>query len=460
MGAAVTNFNEENLHRLVKLALDNGTARSVEEARALFEGYALDVSVEADAAQEPEHQIALLTTVALARRVFLGGVRVTGALDVKVAQNLPLTGTLEQAIVKLGGFPSDRSDRTGSDDARPLITIGARPMLRSSEFHVRPMFAGWRGGVAPADAELTTGSAMPLAPMLAASLAVNEAFAFVADRDGVAGRRPVGLSLWNPSTDWLAEDGAPPLELLPSRLWLIGLGHLGQAYLWALGLLPYPIDGLELVLQDIDVITGSTESTSILTDGSMMKSKKTRAMATWAEARGFRTAIQERRFDDTFRLHSDEPRVALCGVDNAAARRALDSAGFDLVVEAGLGHGHRDFRTMSVHTLPATRSASEIWRDVASNEDLTKQPAYQKMLADGSVDRCGMTMLAGKAVGAPFVGSVAATLVISQLLRLLHGGTIDALVDLDLRSVEHRHVVPTRRNFGSFNPGYVPALRT
>jgi len=105
-------------------------------------------------------------------------------------------------------------------------------------------------------------------------------------------------------------------------------------------------------------------------------------MATWAEARGFRTAIQERRFDDTFRLHSDEPRVALCGVDNAAARRALDSAGFDLVVEAGLGHGHRDFRTMSVHTLPATRSASEIWKDVASNEDLTKQPAYQKMLAD------------------------------------------------------------------------------
>jgi len=71
-----------------------------------------------------------------------------------------------------------------------------------------------------------------------------------------------------------------------------------------------------------------------------------------------------------------------------------------------------------------------------------------------------MTILAGKAVGAPFVGSVAATLVISQLLRLLHGGTIDALVDLDLRSVEHRHAVPTRRNFGSFNPGYVPALRT
>lgn len=112
---------------------------------------------------------------------------------------------------------------------------------------------------------------------------------------------------------------------------------------------------------------------------------------------------------------------------------------------------------MRVHTLPATRAASEIWKNVGASEDVTEQPAYQEMLAEGIVDRCGMTLLAGKAVGAPFVGSVAATLVISQVLRLLHGGTVDALVDLDLRSVEHRQVVPTRHNFAAFNPGYVSA---
>lgn len=455
----MNHFEEDDLHRLVKLALDNGSARSVEEASALFEGYALDVSVDAEAAQRREHQIALLTTVALARRVFLGGVRVTGNLDARVVENMPVTGTLEQAIVKLGGVPNARV-APAHREALPLITIGARPLPRSSAFHVRPIYTGWRGGAAPADAELATGAAMPLAPMLAAGLAVNEAFAFVADRDAVAGRRPVGLSLWNLSSDWLVDDGAPPLELLPSRLWLIGLGHLGQAYLWALGLLRYPIGGLELVLQDIDVITRSTESTSILTDASMLKSKKTRAMAAWAEARGFSTAIQERRFDESFRLQADEPRVALCGVDNATARRALDNAGFELVVEAGLGHGHRDFRTMRVHTLPTTRTAAEIWKNAASTEDVTEQPAYQQMLAEGIVDRCGMTMLAGKAVGAPFVGSVASTLVISQLLRLLHGGTIDALLDLDLRSVEHRLVVPTRHDFAVFNPGYVSAAGT
>jgi hypothetical protein len=84
--------------------------------------------------------------------------------------------------------------------------------------------------------------------------------------------------------------------------------------------------------------------------------------------------------------------------------------------------------------------------------------AYQQLLAAGTVDRCGLTTLAGKAVGAPFVGTVAATLVISELLRLLHGGTIDSLIDLDLRSVEHRHVVPQGRDYGALNPGYVRAV--
>ena len=132
---------------------------------------------------------------------------------------------------------------------------------------------------------------MPLAPMLAAALAVNEAFLFARQETPAAGRRMLGLSLWRPDplSDWLVrEENEPALRFLPSRLWLIGLGHLGQAYLWALGLLPYPKpSGLELVLQDVDVITPSTESTSILSNANLVGQKKTRAMAAWAENRGF-----------------------------------------------------------------------------------------------------------------------------------------------------------------------------
>ena len=114
--------------------------------------------------------------------------------------------------------------------------------------------------------------------MLAAGLAVNEAFLDVNRRMQAAGRRALGLSLWRSGrdTDWLQPDETEPaLTYLPSRLWLIDLGHLGQAYLWALGLLPYqdPAD-VALVMQDIDAITESTESTSILTDSATIGQKR------------------------------------------------------------------------------------------------------------------------------------------------------------------------------------------
>jgi hypothetical protein len=182
-------------------------------------------------------------------------------------------------------------------------------------------------------------------------------------------------------------------------------------------------------------------------------------MAAWAERRGFTTAIHERLFDASFRRQEDESAVALCGLDNGAGRQALDQVGFDFVVEAGLGRGHRDFRAMRLHTLPASRPAAQIWRGEREHEreQIDGRPAYTGMLATGALDRCGVTLLAGKAVGAPFVGAAAATLAISEVLRLLHGGPVHELIDLDLKSLEYRSIVLTQHDFGALNPGYVPA---
>jgi hypothetical protein len=214
------------------------------------------------------------------------------------------------------------------------------------------------------------------------------------------------------------------------------------------------------VLQDIDVITPSTESTSILSDASLIGRKKTRAMARWAEGRGFSTAIHERIFDAAFRRREDEPSVALCGMDNALGRQALDQAGFDFVVEAGLGRGYRDFRALRLHTLPASRSAAEIWRSRDDDEKVDGRPAYEHLLKNGDLDKCGVTLLAGKAVGAPFVGAVAASLVIAEVLRLLHGGPLHELIDLDLKFPEYRIAVPSKTDFSALNPGYaVPDAR-
>ncbi len=47
--------------------------------------------------------------------------------------------------------------------------------------------------------------------------------------------------------------------------------------------------------------------------------------------------------------------------------------------------------------------------------------------------RCGMLEIAGVSTGAAFVGAFAATLVVGDLLRLLHGGSSFSVVGVDLR---------------------------
>jgi hypothetical protein len=235
----MTNFDRsESLHRLVKQALDSGAADSLEQAEAMFRGYRLVVAVGAAEGADVQHQTALLTAVALGRRVFLGGVQVQGDVDVPLVTPLPFGRTVREAVTQLGGEIG--GDWSGS----PRIYIGGGPRARCDGFQVRTAASGWRGGIVPAHAALTPaeGPSMPLAAMLAAALAINEAFLFVNGGVPAAGRRAVGLSLWRPqaTANWLeADPGEPRLTYLPSRLWLIGLGHLGQAYLWGLGMLPY-----------------------------------------------------------------------------------------------------------------------------------------------------------------------------------------------------------------------------
>ena len=104
----------DSLHRLVKHALDTGAASSVAEAEAMFRRYSLTFTIDTAEARDPLHQAALLTGVALARRVFLGGVAVTGAVNEGLLVPLPLGTTLAEAISASRGIANrlvgERSD--------------------------------------------------------------------------------------------------------------------------------------------------------------------------------------------------------------------------------------------------------------------------------------------------------------------------------------------------------------
>jgi len=112
----------DTLHRLVKQALDSGAAASIAEAEALFAGYRLGLRIAPETGRDPHHQAALLTAVALGRRVFLGGVSVAGTLDVPLLAPLSFGTTLAEAVIALGGIIGEAPERT------PLIDIGGEPL--------------------------------------------------------------------------------------------------------------------------------------------------------------------------------------------------------------------------------------------------------------------------------------------------------------------------------------------
>jgi hypothetical protein len=446
------------LHRLVKLAMDTGEAESVEHAHHIFAGYRIGIATGPEIEWSHSHQAALLTVLQLASRVFLGGIDVV--IDFDTATSNCIVGNLGivETMDKVGARRVTSFERNV-----PVICIGTVNTACATDFAVRAVFSGWRAGVVPVQVAppFEFETEFSLAGVFAAAIAVNEAFLFVRQDTPEAGLRTIGVSLWTPDVidDWWsdANDG-PEIIYLPNKLWLLGLGHLGQAYLWALSLLPYerPEDVL-LVLQDVDIVTNSTLSTSILSEYGMIGRKKTRAMADVLERRGFRTLVIERRFDETLRVLPDDPQIALCGLDNALGRRPLCEVGFKFVVEAGLGSGVNDFRAIRIHVFPSGKDPKELWKHDENDRQRHVHPAYNDLKARG-LDQCGITMLSGKAVGAPFVGVAAAAFGLAEILRFLHEGPLFVLHDIDLKSLNARVSAARKTSLTMVNPGFTRSL--
>lgn len=453
----ISNISDR-LSRTVKLAMDTGEAKTAEEAQRIFEGYRLRIAVGPDVSESPTRQAALLTAVNVARRCFLGGVEVVGRTDAGLLIPWRDCRTVAEAVRDLKG---ELIEATEAESDLPLIVIGdAGTGSHASEFAVRATFDGWRGGVIPVDEQERLPEQHEFTPagVLAGALAVSEAFQFVRGRNRMAGRRRAGLSLWRPETSWLDDPGGrePDLEWLPAQLWLVGLGHLGQAYLWTLGFLPYDApEEVSLVLQDYDTLAQSNDSTSPLTNEGLVGGKKARVMAEWCEGRGFQSRVYERRFASDFKVNDEEPRVALCGVDNEAARACLEDVGFAQMIEAGLGLGTEEYLAFQMHCFPSSRSARARWGGSSTRKpdgSVIELPAYRDLAVSG-LDECGLTQLAGRSVGACFVGTAVSTLVIAEVLRMCIGERRYEVIDGSLRAVEHRTVVASGVSTSPFNPG-------
>jgi hypothetical protein len=385
-------------------------------------------------------QAALVTAVNAGKRSFLGGVSISLPADVKNLLPWNTTGSLDDVVVELGGLVEQPSFSSVSH----TLYFGATDNPVDDGLSV--LCSGWRGGVVRADQQIKLQSTQDFATggVLAGAMGVAKGFLRVAGLSSRFVSGPQGLSLWRPDLDWMnVEADGPKLEILPLSLWLLGVGHLGQAYVWNLGLLPYPSSNSgKVLLQDFDRVVAANWNAGLLCDEKSSGEYKTRLCGRWLERRGFETRIVERPFDELTRRTGEEPFIALCGFDNTKSRSQLEGAGFDLVVECGLGGDTDNFDDILLHTFPdASQTAKDLWRD----DVLKSRPARLEAFSNafGPVEDCGILLetLEGKAISSSFVGAYAGAMKIGELLRGIHGGSRCELIKAQMRSNDEYGVV-------------------
>lgn len=427
--------NRDNLKRAALLLIDLGKAQSIEEAEEILSRYRITVAVGQNAANSESGQACLLTIVNSGIRACVGGVRVIGIRgDEDVLTPLASEANLGGALRGLGG-------EIGSElfEGTPIIVLGDYQGDLHGETIIRATYEGFSGGLVPKEEgfHLAEDSSFPPSAIFAGALSVSECFAALLGDNILAGQRSLGLSLIDPQANWRTPITAKDIYL-PEDLWILGLGHLGQAYAWTLASLPYPSDQKPCIyIQDFDVATQANLSTSVLTHSENIGELKTRYTAKWLEERGFRTRLVERRFADDFRRLHNEPNILLCGVDNLPTRRLLENPGFTLVVDAGLGESAADYDGFNLHVFTNKGRAANAFPETGPSRNPDQRAAKNQAAYDSlGKDQCGIYWAADIAVGVPFVGVAVSCLVISSVIRAIMGEVLLDTVTGSMKSLD------------------------
>lgn len=424
--------------RTSQLVLAADKSLSYDEARGRLEQASLNVTV-SDPTQ-PWAQAALLAIAASGTRMFRGGVFFdemdSTPLLVGAQWCTPLGRAMRTAGCRAELAPSNAIH----------LHVGASADCGSP--HLYCWANGWHASTAPQANSNPATESNVLTGIVAGATAVAEAFRRSVLNDVLACRRRQSFDLWPGAK-------SPAIVYLPKELWFLGLGNLGQAALFALSLLPFSDPAaVTLQLQDDDVVGRENLPVQVLTTDSWIGRRKARAIADWAERRGFATRICERRFAVGDRVHAEEPHIAIVGVDNLDARRAAVEAKFDFLVDAGLGATGSEAFDIRIHAFPGARNAKAIWPDVAPSGELVLPQAYQKLVDAGRIDQCGAITVAGKSVGVPCTALAAGAIQMTQVCRAIAEGVYADRIDLSLRDTS-RAVSSTFSDAAAKRVGFV-----
>lgn len=395
----------ESLNRTMKLAMDDGRVQSYQEAIALFSSFRLRLQVGAGFTYSPGAEAAVLTLLRAGPKTFLGGIELFGPLDE------PCT-LAWFAGKQLGDVAAECGVNIGVDPCVHLPTICVGPGIATADgfwIGLRIRCDGF--DLTPDLSFSSTLESSVDAGVSGAGAALNQAFQHIYRKAPQAGQRELTFTL--PGQHRLSA---------PRNQWVIGLGHLGQAYLWTAMLEGRSLRPSVVKLTDDDRVSESSLSTCMLVDAADVGRKKVDAVAERLEALGVKVQRDPVRLDlDAEPVDSAHP-LCIVAVDNLALRRSLDRVHGACLLEAGIGDGSDGFTWVQAHAFPGTRMARDIWtgEDIKASRvvDISK-PAYCALLEE-SGDECGTTLVAGRSIATPFVGAFAGAL----LARLSAAGEL------------------------------------
>lgn len=404
--------------RLAQLLMAHDPGTYADDARARLESGRLIITTNEPGAAWA--QAALFAIAALGVRMFRGGTFISGISACPVQVGPSRGASMRRTLIYLG------CRETGLPDQAFRIHVGTRP---PGPVNLYVLADGWRGVASPQPIERGEDGNV-ISGVMAGALAVSEAFRSAILDDLLACRRPLHLSAWDPANPFAGS----ALKRLPKALWQIGLGNLGQAVLFVLGLLPYSDRGdAHFYFQDYDTAGEENRMIQILTEPQWMNRKKVRSAATYAEGLGFETSIIENRLHaKTFRDDTD-PAIALVGVDNVIARRLCADGRFPLVVDAGLGKTAEEIFDIRLLSFPGRRSVDAAWPVPTGAAEVQElNPGLARLVDEKRLTQCGAITLAGTSLGVPSTALIAACLQVGQVCRALETGSLCDFVDVTL----------------------------
>lgn len=380
-------------------------------------------------------QLSFITTLNIAHRIFLKGVYCVLPSQVPNLLKFKAETLNELVVAKFSEICCECEDNSSLEDIK--ILFGKECYDNQC---IEIIACGWRGGVNFYENERISFSddkSLPLGPILASSIAIYYAFCKIYKMRETIDVN-VGISLWslNAGVNWYHDESdGPNHPNMPRTIWNLGLGHLGQAYIWTLASFKFESSSkIKFLLQDSDIVDLENLGSQVLCQYKDIGKYKTRPCLQFIEEMGFEAQIIEKRFelkDDEQDWMRDYP-LLLNGVDNVKTRKSISNKYLKLYLDGATNGSSELFDSFTMNNVYSRgKSLDEIWTDNEAKSDILHKNLYDRY---EKTEKCGF--LSNIGISTPFVGLFSSAIIVSELLRSLNGGEKHSIVSLQMRDLD------------------------